>query len=631
MFTKKPYFVNWNINNISSSFTTNESLCKISIIIGMKFFLFQFAVMSFLLKFIIVLLAVPYWIEGLQTFRCGEEQLSALMKFDDEHVDINFTVGYICERLSDDFCIQSGYVYLQAGTCLTQYNSSTVAVVGFCPYFPNSISWLEAPFSTYYLLPSTLTLTEQSNLTCGPYNREGLLCSKCKPGYGPAVYSFSLVCAECSDNGVGWALYLFLVLFPITVFYIIVIIFNIRATAPPFTAFVLMCQVYCTIEMIHVPLQMRLKGMKSLSVIVQIVCVLCGIWNLDFFRYLIPPFCVSSHLSKIEALNLEYIHIMYPFLLILFTSIGIELHARNFRLIMWLWKPFHRVVTRLRRSWDPRASIINAFSTFFLLTLSKSIAITSNNFASTFLIVIKPTSTPIRYHSFLYTNPKICNHSKEHLPYLLCSILLLLVFFALPTLLLCLYPTKTFRKLLSHCLSLRWQHPLSTFIDTFQGHYKDGTNGTRDYRIASSIPLLLMFLLIGVLTGTNTRPLLLVYVQPIFVAVSLFYALACPCKQNYANIIQSLLYALTALVMILISSVKSHNHRFLSLLSMLLCLLIPHIVLSSYILYKVIGKAKVNCFYLLKFFSKLKAMKGVVYMMHHSPYPNEHSPLITRI
>ena len=142
----------------------------------------------------------------------------------------------------------SDSVHICEGNCITSQDG-TIADVSLCPYFPNELSWLT--LSDYYSLPSNRTLMEQSNLTCGPYNREGLLCSKCKPGYGPAVYSFSLMCAECSDNGVGWALYLFLVLFPITVFYIIVIIFNIRATAPPFTAFVTMCQVYCTMELIH--------------------------------------------------------------------------------------------------------------------------------------------------------------------------------------------------------------------------------------------------------------------------------------------------------------------------------------------------------------------------------------------
>ena len=550
-----------------------------------------------LLKLFVSLLALSYWIAGQETSTDSDEEMSSTMRFD---TDINFTVGDVCQILGDRYCIQSKGAYMQAGTCLTLYKSNTTAVIGLCPYSPNKILWLHSTFSNYYSLPPTRTLTEQSNLTCGPYNREGLLCSKCKPGYGPAVYSFSLMCAECSDNGVGWALYLFMVLFPITVFYIIVIIFNIRATAPPFTVFVLMCQIFCTIELVHMPLKMRLKGIKSLSTMVRIVEVLCGIWNLDFFRYLVPPFCVSSHLSNIQALSLEYIHIMYPFLLILVTFICIELHARNFRPLVLVWKPFHKVVTRLRRSWDPRASIINAFSTFLLLTLSKSIVITTNSLAGTYIVFIDPMSPPLRYNSFLYTDPTIHMYSKQHLPYLLSSAVLLTIFFAVPTLLLCLYPTKIFRKLLSHCLSLRWQHALSAFIDTFQGHYKDGTNATRDYRAASGIHLLAIFLIILVCIGRNRRPLFLDYVQPGLVAVSLFYTLTRPCKQSYANITQSLLYALTAFVTFIISSVKSHHHDIIVLLFflVLLCLLIPHILLGSYVIYKAIRRTEHNCFHL---------------------------------
>ena len=62
--------------------------------------------------------------------------------------------------------------------------------------------------SNYYSFPENLSLTELTNFTCGEYNREGRLCGNSKPGYGPAVYAFSLM----------WTLYLFLVLFPITVF-----------------------------------------------------------------------------------------------------------------------------------------------------------------------------------------------------------------------------------------------------------------------------------------------------------------------------------------------------------------------------------------------------------------------------
>ena len=220
----------------------------------------RFTAMGFVVKlFVVVLLSLSYWITCLESSHYGSIRIPLTSAF---LGDVNLTVGDVCRLIDDEDCIQSEYSYLQAGTCITQYNSSTMAALGLCHYSPEKISWLERPFSNYYSLLSDLPFVEQSSLTCGPYNREGLLCSECKPGYGPAVYSFSLMCAECSDNGVGWALYLFVVLFPITVFYIIVIIFNIRATAPPFTTFVLMCQVYCTLDLIYIPLSLRLKGVN---------------------------------------------------------------------------------------------------------------------------------------------------------------------------------------------------------------------------------------------------------------------------------------------------------------------------------------------------------------------------------
>ena len=388
----------------------------------------------------------------------------------------------------------------------------------------------------------------------------------------------------------------------------------------------MMCQVYCTIELIHVPLQMKLKhNMQSLSLLIHVDRVLTGIWNLDFFRYLLPPFCVSSHLSNIQALNLEYILIIYPFLLIIFTSLCIELHARNFRPIVLLWKPFHRVFIRLRRSWDPRASIINAFSTFLLLILSKSIMITSNSIMSTYLMLMNPLRDEIQYNSFLYADPIIRMYSKQHLPYLLCSILLLTLLFALPTLLLCLYPTKIFRRLLSSCVSVRWQQAIGAFIDTFQGHYKDGTNGTRDYRAASTIHLLVIFVIICACAGRHRRYFILDYIQFGSVVVSLFYSLARPCKKKYANIIQSLLYALTAFVIFMITSAHSHKHTavFLHFLLVFLCLLTPHIVLSIYVIYKVFKRIRLDS-YLLR---KLSCQLGSCLYQHQ--HPNEQSPLLT--
>ena len=100
---------------------------------------------------------------------------------------------------------------------------------------------------------------------------------------------------------------------------------------------------------------------------------LCGIWSLDFFCSVVPPFCVSSSLKNIHALALEYLVAFYPICLIAITYTCIKLHNNNFWPLVWLWKPFHRHVVNIRRrcSWDSRASIINAFATFLLLSYSK--------------------------------------------------------------------------------------------------------------------------------------------------------------------------------------------------------------------------------------------------------------------
>ena len=186
-----------------------------------------------------------------------------------------------------------------------------------------------------------------------------------------------------------------------------------------------------------------------------------------------------------------------------------------------MWKPFHKCVAHLRRSWDPRASIINAFSTFLLLNFSKVVIVAAYSLYSTHIV-----STNFTHYHSLYFDPTIRSYSKQHLPYLLCSASCLVVFFLIPTSLLCLYPTKVFRRLLQCCLSLRWQQAVSAFIDTFQGHYKDGTNGTHDYRAASSIHLVILFLMMPAYLNPHERCIAVDFVQPIHALVSLFYALA---------------------------------------------------------------------------------------------------------
>ena len=481
---------------------------------------------------------------------------------------------------------------IMTGRCVT-YNSNDPlrrTAVGWCPYIPHNAHWCHDFMTEFYAVSSERSLAELTNMTCGDYNREGLLCSSCKPGYGPAVYAFSLMCVKCTDDRLGWVLYLGLIMIFVTVFYVIIVLLNIKATSPPFTGFVLMCQTYCIIDRIYVPMTMKMVTHSRLKILFHLVRMLCGIWNLDFFRHLIPPFCVSQHLNNLRALTLEYFYVVYPLFLISATFVCIELHARNFKLIVIVWKPFHKLFALFRRAWDPRASIINSFSTFLLLSVSKIILMSNLClYKSTFSYILGPDGdTYVR--SVLYYSPSVSFASKQHIPYLVTSIVFLVFFAFIPSLLLCLYPTRILRKMLHCCLFPRLQQGLWIFVETFQGYYRDGSTGQRDFRAISGAHFIILILISSACIDDRLRFRLLPVVQLILILVSLFYAAARPCKEPTANIVQSLLLALTAFILQLAYFITVHTHIYFLQLMLLLCLLAPHVILYSYAVYKIVKR-----------------------------------------
>ena len=91
----------------------------------------------------------------------------------------------------------------------------------------------------------------------------------------------------------------------------------------------------------------------------------------------------------------------------------------------------------------------------------------------------------------LYYSPSVPYFGDEHLPYAILAIINCTLFTIFPTLVFILYPCKCFQVLLSF-IPINW-HFLHTYVDSFQGSYKDGTEpGTLDCRWFSVIMLLLL-------------------------------------------------------------------------------------------------------------------------------------------
>ena len=133
---------------------------------------------------------------------------------------------------------------------------------------------------------------------------------------------------------------------------------------------------------------------------------------------------------------------------------------------------------------------------------------------------------------------------KDHLPYAILASLVLLVFNVLPLLLLLLYPCRCFQRCLTH---LRVDSlALKIFMDAFQGCYKDGTTGTRDYRYFSAIYVGTRLLLLIIYTLTlNTYSWSLV--SMVFAIVSILCTIFQPYKSPIYNLIDAIIFFATAL------------------------------------------------------------------------------------
>ena len=108
---------------------------------------------------------------------------------------------------------------------------------GLCLYV--SSEWRIAEHEHYSFLYNELFL---NNSMCDDLDREKILCSSCKEGYGVAIYSGSWYCTPCTLGGYAWLLYIALETVPVTVFFLVVVFFNVRATSPPMTGFILFNQ-----------------------------------------------------------------------------------------------------------------------------------------------------------------------------------------------------------------------------------------------------------------------------------------------------------------------------------------------------------------------------------------------------
>ena len=439
-------------------------------------------------------------------------------------------------------CSSNGkQVEIKNDLCASSAQNGTDYYIGYCPltrYVNNS----NRKFSE---MPSNVGQLEE--VMCGPYNRRGLLCGECKEGYGPAVYSLDLKCTNCSSvwSRYGISLYLFLEFVPTTLIFICFIVFHLNITSGPLLGYVLFCQV--TTALLHYHYRFVYDYMhhhmsSSLRVLLDLLVTISQFWGLQFFKTIIPPFCISEKLTGIHVHMLNLVPAIYPLVLVIVTCILMELHARKYRILEILWKPVKIILNKADITAVTSDAVFHAFASCIFLSN------TSVLFAAMQLfnyIIIHNSTGHIIQKGVTYIDPTVEWNNHTSIPCVLTAVLICSIITIIPSVVLCIYPTRVYRHL-SGCMSARKQLAITAFVEALHSCFKDGLNGTRDHRaLAGSVVFLVM--LVSSLNFVSS----LVFVKNVsfIFTIMMWMILVCavsyvkPCKSTVANI--SLIFHMT--------------------------------------------------------------------------------------
>ena len=333
-------------------------------------------------------------------------------------------------------------VLLQKKYCLTSDGlGSNISVVGKCllstGYHP--ARGITGPHGAYQIvLPNR---SAQDEKTCNYLNREGRLCSQCKPNHTLSAYSYELDCHKCKWS--TWSsvlLYIGFAYVPLTFFLVVVMVFKISITSPAMNIPIL-CGQFLSSPLVIGAFLGNTRG-SIMYKFIQFAATLYGIWNLDFFRALVPPVCLP--LDTLQVISLDYVIAVYPLLLLICFHSLVTARDKGVRLVVCIWKPFLWCTRQVRHRRKLQRTIKDALVTFLLLSYMKLLNTSFSLLAS----------TPLHNEngwlgSFLIVNARIEVMSHQHKPYAIfaCCIILLLVF--IPTILQLLYPMLWFQTLLN--------------------------------------------------------------------------------------------------------------------------------------------------------------------------------------
>lgn len=410
-------------------------------------------------------------------------------------------------------------------------NESTLES-GNCPYTYCHTDG--KPLSTDYELPNHPSKPELDSLICGS-TRTGKVCGRCRHNYSTFFHSISYNCSRNEHCNLGFLLYVLSELLPVTILFLIIILFRIQLTSGALNGFILFVQV---IDVMLIDANGYIQTKKGIFAFIKAYRFIYRMFNLEFFTLDELSFCIWQGAATMDVLAVKYITIVYALLLVVVTIVVMKIcTVRCFKL-------------------SPKGSIIHGLSAFFVICYAQCTNVT--------LVILTPTKVyglgfkTLEYA--VYYQGDIPYMKGDHLRYAISALFFLVTFVAVPPILLIVYPLcykifallrieeTRFIRLTCRIIPLEKMKPL---FDSFQSCFKDNYRFMAGvyflYRLAVHVPF--------VLADTFTKYYVILEIELVFMltiqATNYVY------KKHWHNILDILLFANLAVI----NAMTLHNYK----------------------------------------------------------------------
>jgi len=345
----------------------------------------------------------------------------------------------------------------------SEFGKDTHQFSSYCPPGYCSTNRPNEKSSREYKLTNTSSIAELDELICGP-NRTGRVCGRCKQGYSVFYHSSKYQCKKSSRCHLGVVFYLLTEILPVTLFFLVIILLDIKLTSGAFSSFVFFSQV---VDTLMVSANGFIVFPDQAYQLLRVSRLITRMFSLNFFSLKELSFCLWSSANPLDIIMFKYVTIFYALLLV--AAIVISLRFNSCSKIM---KKLGIV------SVTPQTTVIHGLTGFLVICYSECVRIS--------LLILTPVTLNSPWanksNTVVFYNGEMHYLLGKHLFYAIPAVVLFVAFGIIPPVLLIVYPLcyKVFAllrinetrlvPLLCKMFPLEMLKPL---FDAFQSSFKD--------------------------------------------------------------------------------------------------------------------------------------------------------------